>query len=252
MFKVLGWLTINCPWRSRNWYIHSYIHISILDFFWSRFIRYRWGFWCWLSRWWHRNIMGGTPGYVMCVFDLSMGIWRSFLSLITIRSLRLCRRCSRCWQSFLSRFKWFCRASVPLYLHFIWLNILFSWIGSDSNMISGILYHLGISFHRRLSSKWPSTHPLMYVCGMLGFILWFQIMGRGVGRRLVDDHSISSSISSLDSLVGRLFPSKNKTICQIIFWAKEYITCSYISARDNDLPCEDSLSCLARWSCKDG
>ena len=48
-------------------------------------------------------------------------------------------------------------------------------------------------------------------------------MGRGVGRRLVDDHSISSSISSLDSLVGRLFPSKNKNICQIIFGEKEYI-----------------------------
>ena len=52
-------------------------------------------------------------------------------------------------------------------------------------------------------------------------------MGRGVGRRLVDDHSISSSISSLDSLVGRLFPSKNKNICQIIFGEKEYIIAKY-------------------------
>ena len=52
-------------------------------------------------------------------------------------------------------------------------------------------------------------------------------MRRGVGRRLVDDHSISSSISSLDSLVGRLFPSKNKNICQIIFGEKEYIIAKY-------------------------
>lgn len=154
--------------------------------------------------------MWGTPGYVMAVFDLSMCSWRSFLSLITIRSFRLCRRCSGCRQSFLSRLQWFCRASVPLYLHFIWLNILFSWIGSDSNVISGILYHLAINLYGRLSSKGASTHPLMYVCGMLSFILWFQIMGRGVGWRLIDDHSISSSISSLDGLVGRWLPSKNK------------------------------------------
>ena len=165
--------------------------------------------------------MWGTPGYVMAVFDLSMCSWRSFLSLITIRSFRLCRRCSWCWQSFLSHLKWFCRASVPLDLRFIWLNILFSWIGSDSNVISGILHHLAINLYGRLSSKGASTHPLMYVCGMLGFILWFQIMGDGVGRRIVDDHSISSS--SLDSFVGRLFPSKNKNICQIIFGEKEYI-----------------------------
>ena len=52
-------------------------------------------------------------------------------------------------------------------------------------------------------------------------------MGRGIGRRLVDDHSISSTISSLDSLVGRLFPSKNKNICQIIFGEKEYIIAKY-------------------------
>ena len=52
-------------------------------------------------------------------------------------------------------------------------------------------------------------------------------MGCGVGRRLVDDHSISSSISSLDSLVGRLFPSKNINICQIMFGEKEYIIAKY-------------------------